>query len=233
MTDGFRERGAAPTRLEAFVDAAFAFAVTLLIISVGTMPDSIDGLLAALRGVPAFAASFAILAWVWRGHANWSLRFGLDDALSSALALVLVFLVLVFVYPLRMLFASAFHALSGGALPAGVAVRDLSDLQWLYWVYAGAFGLLGGVLLLLYVHAWRQREHLELDHEERVRTRVLIASWAWVPAVALLSALLAGMLPLSDRPSFVYGLPGMSYCLLGLQWPVLVAYERRLRARAS
>ena len=28
--DGFRERGAAVTRLEAFVDAAFAFAVTLL-----------------------------------------------------------------------------------------------------------------------------------------------------------------------------------------------------------
>ena len=56
MPDGFLERGAQVTRLEAFVDAAFAFAVTLLVISLDAIPDSIPALMVAMKGVPAFAA---------------------------------------------------------------------------------------------------------------------------------------------------------------------------------
>ena len=47
--DGFRERGANVTRFEAFVDAAFAFAVTLLVISLDGMPASISELMDALK----------------------------------------------------------------------------------------------------------------------------------------------------------------------------------------
>ena len=38
------------TRLEAFVDAAFAFAVTLLVISLDAIPNSIPALLEAMKG---------------------------------------------------------------------------------------------------------------------------------------------------------------------------------------
>ena len=41
MSDGFRERGAQVTRLEAFVDAAFAFSLTMLVISTNDVPRSI------------------------------------------------------------------------------------------------------------------------------------------------------------------------------------------------
>lgn len=219
--------------MDAFIDAAFAFAVTLLIIAVDAVPDSIDGLRDALRGVPAFAASFAMVAWIWRGHANWSRRYGMDDATSGLLSLLLVFLVLVFVYPLRMLFASAFHSFSGGLLAAGVLVRGVGDLQWLYLVYAGAFGLLGGVLWLHYAHAWKHREQLQLDQEERIQTRLLMCSWACLPAVAVVSALLTAMLPAFGEPGPAHGLPGMCYGLLALQWPLLAAYQRRLRKRGA
>src|SRR3546814_7073413 len=40
MADGFVHRGRQVTRLETFVDAAFAFAVTLLVISIDEIPDS-------------------------------------------------------------------------------------------------------------------------------------------------------------------------------------------------
>jgi hypothetical protein len=38
---GFRLRGIEMTRLETFIDAAFAFAVTMLVIATGQVPDDI------------------------------------------------------------------------------------------------------------------------------------------------------------------------------------------------
>jgi hypothetical protein len=49
----FRLRGSAMTRLETFIDAAFAFAVTMLVIAAQRIPDDIETLLAAFKNVPA------------------------------------------------------------------------------------------------------------------------------------------------------------------------------------
>ena len=59
---GFRRRGDRTTRLEAFVDAAFAFALSLMVIAVGSVPRSPEELSVALKGVPAFAACFWLIA---------------------------------------------------------------------------------------------------------------------------------------------------------------------------
>ena len=67
-------RGGGTTRLEAFVDAAFAFAVTLLVISAERIPDSVRSLVLALKQIPAFAAGFALLALFWYAHVRWSRR---------------------------------------------------------------------------------------------------------------------------------------------------------------
>ena len=48
---GFRLRGVAMTRLETFVDAAFAFAITMLVIATQQIPDDIETLLAAFKNV--------------------------------------------------------------------------------------------------------------------------------------------------------------------------------------
>ncbi len=60
-----RKRGIEMTRTETFVDAAFAFAVTLLVVSIDSIPESVAELLRALAAVPAFAASFAIIGLFW------------------------------------------------------------------------------------------------------------------------------------------------------------------------
>ena len=91
--DGFRERGGQVTRLEAFVDAAFAFAVTLLVISGTDLPADVPALLAAMKQVPAFACSFGLIAMFWYVHNTWSRRYGLDDGMTILLSLALVFLV--------------------------------------------------------------------------------------------------------------------------------------------
>jgi uncharacterized membrane protein len=48
------------TRLETFTDAAFAFAVTLLVAGGGdSVPMNFGEMTAGLKQIPAFAASFA------------------------------------------------------------------------------------------------------------------------------------------------------------------------------
>ena len=58
---GFRLRGMEMRRLETFIDAAFAFAISMLVIAANQVPDNIEELLGAFRHVPAFVASIVVL----------------------------------------------------------------------------------------------------------------------------------------------------------------------------
>jgi uncharacterized membrane protein len=214
-TDGFLERGAALTRLEAFVDAAFAFAVTLLVISLDAIPASIPAMLEALKGVPAFAASFAQIMIFWAAHVTWSRRFGLDDARSALLSLVLVFLVLVYVYPLKILFASFFAWVSRGWLPAVAPIHTLGDLQGMFVVYALAFGTLSVCMVMLNRHALRAPVSPPLDAGERLAVRGEVVRWWYAVVVAALSMAAALWLLPVVPAGWMFGLPGMLYGLLG------------------
>lgn len=229
-SDGFRERGHQVTRLEAFVDAALAFAVTILVISVNSVPGSVAELVDALKTVPAFACTFALLAMFWHGHNVWSRRYGLDDGASVFLSLLLVFLVLVYVYPLRMIFGSFFSWLSWLLLPEAwripwaFRISSLQDIETIFAIYAVAWSSLGLVLTLLYQHAWRCRIALGLDLEERVATREEIAAWLMVPATGALSIAVGLVLP-----SQFAGMPGVVYGLMGFTVVVARRYGRHVR----
>lgn len=228
-----RQRGREVTRLEAFVDAAFAFAVTLLVISVDAIPRDTQALVVALKGVPAFAASFALLALLWWTHASWSRSYGLQDARSTWLSLLLVFLVLVYVYPLRLMFASFFGWISGGWLSGEFGIRDERELAILFGTYAVAWTTLGLVTLALYRHAWRRREALQLDREERVELRGRIAAQAMIPATGVLAMAIIALAQLLGRPG-LSGLSGFAYALMALTgWAIARAQRRARAAEAS
>lgn len=72
LDNDFRMRGLETTRMDTFDDAAFAFAVTMLVISIGNVPDNYKELIEALKGTPAFAMSFAAIIIFWLGHRRWS-----------------------------------------------------------------------------------------------------------------------------------------------------------------
>jgi Endosomal/lysosomal potassium channel TMEM175 len=88
---GFRLRGLEMTRLESFVDATFAFAVSLLVVAGQQVPDDLGTLLRAFNNVPAFAASIAVMGFFWRGHWLWSRRFGLEDGVSILISWAMIF----------------------------------------------------------------------------------------------------------------------------------------------
>ena len=237
--DGFRERGQQVTRVEAFVDAAFAFAVTLLVISgtgdnIGSIPELTD----ALKDIPAFAASFAMVAMVWFAHHQWSRRFGLDDHSSVIRSLVLVFFVLVWIFPLRMMFRAAFAWVSGMMLPRDSALRidfpfvlsredAWGDLRLTFIIYALSSITLSPSIAGLYAHSWRLRDSLDLDDEERVGTRCEIARWRFSALVGALSIAIA--IVLEPRAGWMWGLPGMAYFAMSFTGVVQSVAERRAR----
>lgn len=228
---GFLIRGAQPTRVEAFVDAAFAFAVTLLVVSVGSVPGSVEELINAMRGVPAFAASFIIIALIWQEHRQWSQRFGLEDGYTIRLSLALVFIVLLYVYPLRMMFTMAFGGMSGGLLMEhAVTIQGADEVRALYIIYAVGYGLVALILAQLNRYALRRADALDLSARERVHTQTVIRIW-WIMAVmALLSLLLALLLPLGAYSGLLAALPGVIYVLI---WPAEMVAMRRGRAKLS
>src|SRR5256885_16590980 len=97
---GFRLRGIAMTRLETFIDAAFAFAISMLVISAQQIPDNIEALLAAFKNVPTFICSIAVLGIFWRGHWFLGRRYGLGVRVPILISVVLDVTSMIFIYPL-------------------------------------------------------------------------------------------------------------------------------------
>lgn len=229
MKDGFVHRGRQVTRLEAFVDAAFAFAVTLLVISIDAIPDSTAALVLALKAVPSFAACFAMVAMFWAAHARWSRRYGFDDGVGTVLSLLLVFVVLVYVYPLRLQFGVFFAWITGGWLPSPMRIDSQADIGFMFLVYGMAFAMMSLCLLGLYAHAWRRRDALGLDRDERARTLGELAIYVYFVVIATLSILLA--LWAQRHAPQLLGVAGMLYALLGLTGVVESRMHRRVLAR--
>ncbi len=222
---GFAERGQQVTRLEAFVDAAFAFAVTLLVISFDAIPSNAEELINAFKAIPAFAASFAMVAMFWYAHNVWSRRYGLDDGPSIFLSLLLVFLVLVYVFPLRLVFAGGFAWISGGWLPSDYQISGIGDLQLMFITYACSFISLCSVLALLYRRAGRCAERIGLSANERYLTRVDELMY-WLMASVGVISLITALYIKPTWPQWLFGAPGLVYFLLGLDRPLAVRLAR-------
>lgn len=97
--DGRILRGESMTRIETFVDAAFAMLVT----SIDVIPKTVPELLSLSQDIPAIIISATIIGSIWLAHTLWSRTFGLQDRIRLYLSLGLVALVLIFVYPIKLM----------------------------------------------------------------------------------------------------------------------------------
>ena len=57
-------RGREVSRVEGFSDAVFGFTLTLLVVSTA-VPENFADLRRTIEGFPAFAATFAVICWIW------------------------------------------------------------------------------------------------------------------------------------------------------------------------
>ncbi len=123
-------------RLDNFTDAAFAFAVSLLVIGGARAPEDFAALILSLGDIPAFAFGFAIMAMFWLGHVRWRKLRGDGDSLAVLLTLLLVFLTLVYVQPLRAMAAATGLWFTGQGRLFGAICQDSSrSMDRVSWQY--------------------------------------------------------------------------------------------------
>jgi uncharacterized membrane protein len=233
----FRWRGHEVTRIEGFTDAVFAFAVTLLVVSL-EVPRTFGELSQTMRGFLPFGVCFGILIWIWYEHYLFFRRYGLQDPWTVFLNATLIFVVLFYVYPLKFLFQLVLGPASGlstevrrpsGRLEAMIEIRDMPTLFVIYGAGVTAVFL---VLALLYRHAGRRGHELGLNEIEIFDTRANVLRHLEMAAVGVLSMLLAWTLPLPavGLAGYVYFLFGV---LQGVHGSVYGARRRRLVARLA
>ena len=187
----FRLRGLEVTRLDTFIDAAFAFVLTLLVISFDAIPSNYAEMMAAVKRIPAFAASFAIIMTLWLPHRRWSRRYGLENSRTILLSLALILVVLVYVYPLRTIFESMFSSLSGGYLSSSFRIASTDEGRGILVFYSAGFFAISLVFNQLYRATMRSSTLLALNQIELRITRFKMHAWAGAASFGLLSILLA------------------------------------------
>ena len=201
---GFHWRGAEVTRLEGFTDAVFAFAVTLLVVSL-EVPKTFPELMVAMHGFLAFGVCFALLANVWYQHYRFFRRYALENPWVVFLNCALLFFVLFYIYPLKFLFTAMFNG----------SEISVSEVRALFTIWSLGYAAVFAIFALLYLHAWRVRAQLELTPLEAIRTQVSLLDQLAMVFIGLLSTVLARTMP--DR---YVGIVGSIYFLVPIYFTI-------------
>lgn len=222
----FRMRGLESTRLDTFVDAAFAFVLTILVISFDAIPSDYAEMIVAVQRIPGFAASFAVLMMFWLQHRKWSRRYGLENSTTILYSLALIFVVLVYVYPLRMIFEGMFSQLTGGLLASSYSITSYNELRMIFVFYSVGFAAMSFIVHQLYRMALRDADSLALNEIEQRKTTISMQEWLIAALYGLLSIVLALTLP----DLWVVTAGYMYFALIPLMW--IPGYlDRRRHAR--
>lgn len=183
------------SRIEAFSDAVFAFAATLLVVSVSS--DSTDSIIAIdFKLFTGFAISFFVLVTLWYLHYNFFRRTDYMDNQIIVINAVLLFVVLYYVFPLKTLINSWFS--SQGMTP--------DKLAGIFELYGLGFALIFLCLSLMYFRAYQKTKQLN----SAFHLLFYVRHFGIFVIVAMLSVVIAYL-----QIGINYGLPGILYSLLG------------------
>lgn len=170
------------SRLDNFTDAAFAFAVSLMVIGGAGAPQTFEALIAALGDLPAFAFGFAVMAMFWLGHVRWRKSRGEGDWLATLLTLILVFLTLIYVQPLRGMATATALWFTGHGQEFG------GSLPGLFAVYGSGFVLMSLTMAGLWAESLRSDQ---LSREQRANARGECGIWVILALTGLVSILVS------------------------------------------
>jgi hypothetical protein len=191
VEDGFRLRGENMTRIDVFIDAAFAFAVTMLVISFDRIPQTFDEIVVAIKGIPGFILAVVQLVWIWHAHSQWSQRYGLRDAKTVALSTALLIVVLVYIYPMRIMLSGLFSWLSGGYLTTDFQIRSSGELASMFVFLGCGFVAFCVVFLMMYWYAIVRKVELKLSQFEIYMTETSALVWSGSAVIGVISIVFA------------------------------------------
>lgn len=217
-------RGLEMTRIEVFVDAAFAFAVTMLVISFDAIPTTHAEMMLAIKTIPAFVLAVVQLVWIWYTHNKWSRRYGLDTALTTVLSAALLIVVLIYIYPMRIMAQGFFAWITNSYLIVNFKLNSLSELADMFVFLGIGWIALSLVFVLMYKYAGSLKKELLLNDYESHETKTLAYMWMGAAGVGVVCIVMALTLPLQYVP-----FSGFAFSLLGVWFP----YTRSRRSKTA
>jgi len=228
LEGGFRMRGLEMTRIEVFVDAAFAFAVTMLVISFDAIPSTHAEMILAIKTIPAFILAVVQLVWVWYTHNKWSRRYGLDTALTTVLSAALLIVVLVYIYPMRIMAQGFFAWVTNSYLIVNFNLKSLHELADMFVFLGIGWFVLCMVFVLMYKYAGSLKKELLLNDYESHETDTLGYMWMGAAGVGIICIILALTLPLERIP-----FSGFAFSLLGVWFPFVRSRRRKTAPQST
>ena len=180
-------------RVEALSDAVFAFAATLMVVSLGS-GDTLLELKSNFKNLISFGVSFFVLIALWKLHYNYFRRNNYLDNRIITYNSILLFVVLYFVFPLKSLTATWLKQ----------SAVSLNDLASLFILYSLGFLLIFLCFSLMYKRAYKKAGGNSITHLFYYRHFLIFV------IIALISILLSIL-----KIGIIFGVPGFVYAFLG------------------
>ena len=213
----FRFRGKEPGRLENLSDGVFALAITLLLISTSA-PTTFNEIKQFVWELIPFTICIVLIVLIWWEHVAFFYRYGIRDTKIVFLNTTFLIILLFYVYPLKFLWRMlTLYPLSlildqpDLAENLSPMFRSASDTALLMIIYGVGFASVFFVLALMYRHALKRSEELDLNSLEKFDTRTSIKTNLLMASIPTLSLLLAIILKDTRHVGFVSGFTYMLY----------------------
>lgn len=214
-------RGENPSRLENFSDAVFAFSITLLMISL-EVPKTFTQILNLTDELIAFAVTIIPLFIIWHQHRLFFRHYGLYDNTVLKWNTLLLFIVLIFIFPLKFLslflvrFFSSFFGESENVFVTMIEGQQVPLLMVYYGL--GALGILF-VFSRFYKHSIRKKDELNLNNFELKHTEYykrIFTHLCFVPLISIAFVLIF----MNINVTLASVISGMLYSLTGVVFAV-------------
>jgi hypothetical protein len=148
-------------------------------------------------------------------------RYGLNDTLTVVLNAILLFVVLVYVYPMKflamLLFTNHKYVHDGQVLLIGMKEGQTTTLMIIYGL---GYSVIYALFYLMYKNANRQAKQLELTAREMFETKTISSINMFSVLIGIFAMIMALILPIK-----ISGLSGFSYFLIPIAYTFWFNYR--------
>jgi hypothetical protein len=219
-----RKRDFEVQRIETFSDGVFAFAVTLLIVSL-QVPQSFEELLTNMRGFFAFGISFTVLISIWAEQHRFFRTYGMEDGFTIFLNAALLFIVLFYTYPLKFLFTLIFSDQIYGPHLSPLKITE-HQVPILMTIYSLGFIAIYILFFLMYFSVYKKSSRFGFTPVEKFDCKSSMYKEIIMIATGLCALLFAFLL--TDKES---GASGMIYVLIVPAISIFYTIRKRIRRK--